>query len=190
MPWTNDQPQGKKENAFFALFSFNKFQKAVYRYVFEKFYRGEDQHLPWHRILSDGSINYRENIAKTCVDRSRKQVIYAKTSMNNFTVDPKIFDRWNHFIAMMQHDKVKIVFFLPPYDPFAYVTYKETNWEKNIVTMEEMLRDNALRNGIPVIGSYDPAKFALKEKDFFDGMHAKGEVTEKIFKPYLNTIFR
>jgi len=90
---------------------------------------------------------------------------------------------FEEFIAHVQSRGVEVVFFLSPYHPFLYqhVLTNDVADHAGFFEVEPYLRAYAARQGIPVIGSYDPHALGLTEVDFFDGLHVRGSGIEKYF---------
>lgn len=87
------------------------------------------------------------------------------------------------FVDYMQSCGVEIVFFLTPYHPFVYEYVSIYNVEDHagFFEVEPYLREFAAREGIPVIGSYDPSLLGLTEEDFYDGLHVRSSGISKFF---------
>lgn len=90
---------------------------------------------------------------------------------------------FEEFIRYMQSRGVEIVFFLAPYHPFLYeyVSIYDVEDHAGFFEIEPYLRSFAAREGISIVGSYNPALLGLTEEDFFDGLHVRGSGIEKFF---------
>lgn len=136
---------------------------------------------------ADGSIHYPFKIrysdyesVKAAAIKSTKPPVYSLENFNSLD-NVEIFEK---FIKYLQGNGVKVVFFLPPYNPIAYDLLVQNSKYKIIEDVEEKLKQLADENDIKLLGSYNPHKYNFTNGDFYDGMHGNEMVTEKIFLDY------
>ncbi len=74
-----------------------------------------------------------------------------------------------------------VVLFMAPYHPTVW-KFLVSNPDYQYVTKSEAwFRELAAREHLRLIGSFDPTPFNLTSADFYDGMHCKPEVVERLF---------
>jgi len=105
---------------------------------------------------------------------------------NNMSIDSDLQTLFENFIINLKQDH-KIIFFLAPYHPFLAEKF-ELNELNGILKVEKYFKSYSLKNKIDIIGSFDPEKIEFKPNysDFYDGIHVKREVIEKLFKNYFD----
>ena len=135
----------------------------------------------------DGSVHYplkqrlmtEEEVGKAALDYAQ----YPVYSLEGFTVlsHTELFEKFIDYLK--QQADVLIV--LMPYHPVTYdALVKKTDY-RIIRDVETYLRDMASRKQINLAGSYDPARCKARSKDFFDGMHPKEIVVQRIFDDHI-----
>ncbi|MGZ3614098.1 MAG: hypothetical protein ACXU9X_09435 [Thermodesulfobacteriota bacterium] len=93
----------------------------------------------------------------------------------------KLFE---NFMLYLQKKEVKVILLLLPLHPVAYKFFNDNPRYQLVLSLEKYLRDFGLRNHIMLIGSYDPGRYQLTGKDFFDDHHGHEIVAEKVFAEY------
>ncbi|OGT37941.1 MAG: hypothetical protein A3F11_02920 [Gammaproteobacteria bacterium RIFCSPHIGHO2_12_FULL_37_14] len=91
----------------------------------------------------------------------------------------QIFEK---FIAYLLRQGIKIIFYLPPYEPTAYSVIQSNPNYKMIQMTEDYFRASAAKYHIKIIGSYNPVALNLHSNDFIDEVHLKQKGINKIFK--------
>ncbi|WP_372998786.1 hypothetical protein [Sulfurimonas sp.] len=133
----------------------------------------------------DGSIQYPYKyrrpsniIVEEAAIKYTKGRVYALdrfTKLNNLEL-------FKEFVLYLKDGGVDVVFFLPPYNPISYDLLLDNEKYLIINKVEKYLFDFAKKYNIKLFGSYNPHKYKLTSKDFFDGMHGKDIVYTRIFK--------
>jgi hypothetical protein len=138
-------------------------------------------------MLADGSINYglvRRSRSAQEVERLVVSGIKEKGffHLNDFDkLDDDMIKLFELFIKLLLHDNVSVTFFLTPYHPKAFELLKVSEKYKIICTARDYFIDLAQKNGIQVVGDFDPATNHLEGSDFFDEFHPKESAMQKIF---------
>ena len=153
---------------------------------------GEDSRAQYHatdrdlgeQIIkrADGSLGYPPSFHDRTVTEARAAAQdYAQDpiySLGDFTkfdqADIKMFEA---LIADIMRDGGRVTLFLPPYHPLVYQKLASDPQYRMVGEAQRYFVDFALRNGLRVVGSYNPSDCGLGESDFFDGMHPKGGAT-------------
>lgn len=132
----------------------------------------------------DGSIHYpykiryiKENRVRLNAISYSKKPVYSLERFNNLH-NLKLFD---DFIKYIQSKNVKVVFFLPPYNPITYDLLMKQPAYQILDKVEKHLITFANKRNIEIKGSYNPHKYSFENKDFSDGMHGHDNVIKKIF---------
>jgi len=134
---------------------------------------------------TDGSIHYpfkrrfigKEEVLKSAIQYTKEPVY----SLEKFTRLDNI-SLFESLIQYLQQKKIKIIFFLPPYNPISYDILSQEKKYKIIDNIENYIRDFAAKKQIIIKGSYNPHKYKFKVNDFFDGMHGHEIVPKVIFQ--------
>lgn len=137
--------------------------------------------------LSDGSVCYAAGFRNASSDEVLSAAHAQAGSflyMQGYTaLETDQCALFEDFVDYMQSRGVEIVFFLAPYHPFLYeyVSIYDVENHAGFFEVEPYLRSLAAREGIPVVGSYDPTLLGLTEEDFFDGLHVRSSGISKFF---------
>lgn len=139
-------------------------------------------------ILSDGSHRYGggfrsrgdAEVRRDAIAYGRARPVY---NLDGFReIAPELRARFEAFLRLMRSDGARVVLFLAPYHPDAFVEIAGRPDTLQVLAVERYLRRLADDNGYAVVGSYDPARLGLEGRDFYDGMHPKSEAVKKIFE--------
>ncbi|MGM0499995.1 MAG: hypothetical protein ACQERL_07310, partial [Bacillota bacterium] len=136
--------------------------------------------------LADGSLVYqnnRENISASDAEIEAQNYIRngVYSIENYFELDKEYRLQFKQLIEFYQDEEIKLFFYLPPYHPLIF-DYLEKNEKYHIIyEVEEFIREFAAKNGIEVVGDYNPSELELDKNDFHDGMHPRETVMEKLF---------
>lgn len=84
------------------------------------------------------------------------------------------------FVDILRQDKVELQLFLVPVHPFMYERWNDADDEKGFVAAEQLYRDFAGREGVPIFGSYDPEKLNMGPECFRDWVHPYPECLELV----------
>jgi hypothetical protein len=122
------------------------------------------------RRTSEPSVDVINNLAREYA----KPPVY---NLANFRFSNKNMGDFLKLVDYLEKDS-HVVFVLPPYHPLAYPLINQAYPE--ICNIEKMLREEAAKRSISVIGSYDPQVIGCEETDFSDGMHPTARCWEKI----------
>lgn len=68
--------------------------------------------------------------------------------------------------------------------PFHPAFYKKLFALSGVVEQSTAVSDVARKNGIPVMGSYNPSDLGYNETAFYDGLHPKREIDEELVKRF------
>jgi hypothetical protein len=170
------------------LFSFSYFQSSV------EFLRAK-KHQPIKPTdknvnkdftkLSDGSIMYDEAY-RTGRRRKNMNLFRLSYSIENFNnISDKYYQLLVAFISYLKQQKIEVEFYLGPIHPTLYEHILTTEKYKLVPLTEELYLNLASKENIKVYGSFDPKKYNLTEKDFYDLFHCNAATVEMIMKERL-----
>lgn len=143
--------------------------------------------------LPDGSALYParfRNVDQQAVDDRARIEAGTFLYMDGYQKpDAALCRLFSDFIAYVQGCGVNVVLFLAPYHPivYDYATQHETLYTGFFLT-EPWLENFALKNDIPIYGSYNPYVTGLWEKSFYDGLHIRGEAIRSYMPAMANII--
>ena len=107
--------------------------------------------------------------------------------LGDYTVlDRGLETKTEQFVSALQADDIKVIFFLPPYHPIVYDSLSQSKRYCIIIDAENAFHNLARQKGIAVVGSYDPKKCNFTANDFYDGMHAKNNRVDQLFRDSSN----
>ena len=134
---------------------------------------------------ADGSIHYpykTRNISS--LEVQKLAISYTKGevySLERFTHLSNT-ELLESLIKYLKSKNIKIILFLPPYNPLSYDIIIKNKKYKFIDIAEDYLISLATKNDLEIKGSYNPNKYKLLNKDFTDGMHSRASVVRNLFK--------
>lgn len=110
---------------------------------------------------------------------------YARDYGDYTKLDPDYKNIFEHLIEHVTQQHVKIIFYLPAYEPVAYKAISQDKKYQMIEESEKYFMTIAEKYHIPVVGRYDPHAFHLQAQDFVDDLHLKKQPIENIFKQHM-----
>lgn len=138
-------------------------------------------------VLADGSTEYPEEYTSKRVEDVRavadrfvaKKSVYALENFHELDADALL--RFETFIKSLRAGGTEVLLILPPYHPRAYAAFSTTGPYARVPEVERWFRTLAEREGVRVVGSYDPSAVGFTEADFLDGMHARESALTRLF---------
>lgn len=136
----------------------------------------------------DGSLHYPFKVKNIDEKITKQKALlfleegntYGLSEFNEFS-NTVLFEK---FIDYLENNKVKIVFFLHPYNPITYNSLTKNPKYANIQYTEEYIRALADKRNFCILGSFNPSLGGFTNKDFFDGMHGHEIISKDIFQDY------
>jgi hypothetical protein len=119
-----------------------------------------------------------------------------KDQLSQAAVSPKVaadaangnsldgLDKLESLVRFLHAHSVQVVFVLPPFSPTAYHSCLNDAQHCSMLGAEIKVRNLAQRNGVPVLGSYNPGVYGFEGKDFFDATHGHEVVMKRLFSEY------
>jgi hypothetical protein len=139
------------------------------------------------RLTRDGSTDYPRAFVEAPPESVRQLAdlfvrgpeVYALDGFSG--VDERALTLLEGLVKTLRARNVGLRIFLAPYHPRVYAFLASNERYRAVKTAESRFRDLAAREGIPVIGSYDPAACGFGDHDFLDGMHARESAIARLF---------
>ena len=91
---------------------------------------------------------------------------------------------FENLLGYLRKKEVEVILCLLPFHPAVYKLFSDNPRYQIVIFLEQYLKDFALRNDMKVIGSYDPGRYQLGGKDFFDDTHGHEIVAKKVLQEY------
>jgi len=135
----------------------------------------------------DGSVyipkKIREQPDSKTHDIIAKNIKYHVTDCARERIS-KLFhtDLFEAFIAFLVQKNSRVIFYLPAYHPDLYKFFTQNPEYSGFFTIETYLKNFAVKNKITILGSYNPEKYNLETKDFFDGIHGHDSCIKKVLQ--------
>ena len=144
---------------------------------------GNDFHETRSKIRADGSRVY----GLAYVNKTPDQVMRGIGSTLDYSMKSYAFDaaRRNDFETLVNHYKGKtdLIIVLSPYHPTVYGLMKKER--RVFLEIENFFVEIGKRQGVKVVGSYNPAVVGCEAADFYDGMHPKDSCMKKVLHTLL-----
>jgi len=142
----------------------------------------------WNRLLvfSDGSFRWgpavlqrtAEEVARYGREAAGKRLL---KSINDFhNLDKNALEAFEKIIAFLRSNGVRVVIFLPPYQPDAYAIISTSNWYDGVSRVEGWLRRFARKENLTIFGSFDPERARCGKDDFVDAHHPRRRCVNRI----------
>lgn len=90
---------------------------------------------------------------------------------NFYELAPELKQNLEGFLKLVVRDGVKPVLYLPPEHPLFYEAFSTAAENPMQVQTENYVRSLGTKYNIPIVGSYNPKRCGLEERDFWDGDH-------------------
>jgi hypothetical protein len=173
------------------LFSLSYFAEAIKtlwegaanKHPFEYTERVENEGMTY---CMDGSIYYDRTTvdkAQSEVDRSARfesHPSYQKTDFNDYN-RTQLFDQ----VVKAYSSQAKVIFWFSPVHPLFYARWSKMH---GLLEASDKVVKYAEENHIPTIGDFNPTALGLKNTDFYDFMHCRSEVVNRIVSSNLKTM--
>lgn len=109
-------------------------------------------------------------------------------SMGDFyEIDEGYLALFRLFLDDLQAQDIRVILFLAPYHPDVHVFMASHDDYAILSDVEDLIRAVAMERDVPLLGSYDPARYGLSSRDFFDGMHPRPDTVARLFAPVAHT---
>jgi hypothetical protein len=138
---------------------------------------------------ANGTVTYPENFRKQSVDEVRSSVKSFLTTpvfgLDEFrSVSEYRLRQMENTLDYLLTKHIDVTLLLVPYHPMVYNELQNIKYQ-NVFAAENAFRSLASKKGLKIVGSYDPNKCKLTEKDFYDAMHPKEYTFNQIIKTEL-----
>jgi hypothetical protein len=134
---------------------------------------------------ADGSYGWPEAARRATIPEIREAAIrYAMRGTANYLggfteLDDRLQGLLEAFLRAVRRDGVRLALILTPYHPAAYPRLVASPRYRLVADAERYYRELASREGIPLVGSYDPSRHGFGEGDFYDASHATDAALEQ-----------
>lgn len=138
---------------------------------------------------SDGSVSYHASFRERPVAQVM-ETIQKSVSFPKHPVSPEMVLLLEHFVERLHVEGVEIMFVIPPYHPTFYrLAGKNASgnriegYDEYLAALKEVertIRGIADKISARVIGGFDPTGMNASENEFFDWMHPKPPVFERM----------
>lgn len=136
---------------------------------------------------SDGSLHFPYGMRYASAGNQASQTAtpnrVSAATLSEYSLQS--IDKLESLVRFLRANSVAVVIVLPPFSPTTYRSCLRDAQHCSMLATEEKIRELAQRNGITVLGSYDPAKDGFEEKDFFDPTHGHETVMKRLFSEYV-----
>lgn len=137
---------------------------------------------------TDGSMTYGTKQGSTPQQRVDElaKIMHTKKGekgkYHNLTVSREYISILQKFINECRRQGIKLIFCKMPFHPLQYQAFMKM---KGAPEQSTTIDSIAKANGIEVYGSFNPADLGYKNVDFYDGSHAKRNVSVDVVKALL-----
>lgn len=174
---------------YYELVSFSYFQDCISNLELKgktMYYSARNKVNDTFTKHMDGSICYDKKFREKSdleVALEAKEYINSNPiySLGNFkSLSKSKQETLEMFLKYLISNNTEILFFLSPYHPVVYDFFTKSSQYKIVLKTESYFEKLSLKYNIQMIGSFDPHKYNLINSDFYDGMHCKTAVIERI----------
>jgi hypothetical protein len=137
-------------------------------------------------LFPDGHRKYN-NLNECDVLRTVQNLSTFYNIENFVELDKGAMLKFDSFIKKILSEKIRIIFFLPPYHHISYEKLSKNKAYEMIFKAQDFFIQCAKKYNIEVVGNYDPVVCECNEADFLDWQHTYDTATTKIFKNLLNS---
>ena len=148
---------------------------SSFNYRIEVLDTGADHEL----VLRDGSLLHTEKyrgVRRTSSEYKHSVSYKLLTSQP----DKSALTAISGLIELLQTQDLTVSFFLSPYH-HCFLSEENTVDREVIANIERIYRDIGSQYDLEIAGSYDPSKVGAKPDEFFDFMHPRPQVLDRIF---------
>lgn len=96
--------------------------------------------------------------------------------------DPQLWDYFDRWVQYYRRQGSEVWLVLSPYHPAIYPRILRSPGNQ-LKAVEARLREYSRRTGIPLVGSYDPARAGVTADLFYDGDHLREEGLQRLLAP-------
>jgi hypothetical protein len=125
-----------------------------------------------------------KDVNSAAINYAEAQTVYGLYGFSR--IDKERLAILDSIVKYLSARQVRVLLFLPPYHPLAYARMMSRDDTKIIADVETAYRAIARKNGVILLGSFDPTRCGVKDADFFDGMHPKKSAVDRVFLTYSN----
>ena len=143
----------------------------------------------------DGSLKYSkseedalpEDIARRMViDLSKRGGMYLAEGIAD--IDPAKVDAFTKLLHHLQTNGSHVVILFSPLHPLVEAAQKTASDWANVRKIEDLIRNIAANQGIPVVGSYSPTQAQCSAAEFYDEVHPHRTCIERLLRPVLDPL--
>lgn len=142
-------------------------------------------------FLPDGSRNIPESVLNTSdrdVLAKAESYFYSGKDEHFRDVDMSQCELFEKMIAYLEKKNRKVILYVPSYHPETYKLLKQSSGSEGIFKAESYLQTFAQKHHIAIMGCTDPARVGLLPSDFYDAVHLKPEILNRILENNLKSI--
>ncbi len=187
--WPSPRMPQETQSRLGALFSADYFQQSIRsvsnRSAKPNWYVSDSSENVGFTRLPDGS--YITSQAHRANDQAAVDALAEKYAADgiymlnaNARVDSTLLYAIMRMLQTIRQDGSVPVLYLPPYNPIVYSRIANDPTHRIVAEAETELREMASRQGVRVIGSYDPGAIGFSNADFYDGHHLRESALEKL----------
>ena len=139
----------------------------------------------------DGSVGYHTGFR--C--RSEQEVeatIAASVQFPKYSISTNYQHALETFVVRLLEQGVQVAFFIPPHHPAVFrlrtgnvhgnAVLGWSDYVANLIRVEEYIRDVLGVRGAKVFGSFSPEPFQARDDEFYDWMHPKESLVERLLE--------
>lgn len=130
--------------------------------------------------LPDSSLVYPNKYIKKQEDIPiPKDLFYYKNRMGREVSNIESINIFEEILIYIINSNVIPIIILTPYHE-NLLKYKDSDIVRSMIKNEEVLKNLAKKQRVPLMGSYDPLNLGCNSNEFYDFQHAKRECLNKI----------
>ena len=111
---------------------------------------------------------------------ARKNIAAAYYVSGFRELDPLAQEQFERLVGYFVSAGVRVTLLLVPYHPVMFEAFKNNPAYRAIAMQEDYFRAFAKESGVPLLGSYDPARVGCSDAEFFDGWHPRESCVNRV----------
>lgn len=115
-------------------------------------------------------------------ERSEREALQHADHMlaKKITIDPEAVEAVDRLLALLKERGVNVMLVHPPFNPIFYARIENTAFSDDLESVVDVTAQLAAKYGIPVFGSFDPAKVGCTSSMYIDAEHSGPECLSKV----------
>ncbi len=134
-------------------------------------------------LLPDGSILWSAKHRKIFTqERSRREALALASIRRNHPpeIDPAGVEAMDRLLTFLERNGVEVTLAHPPFNPIFFDQVRDSPYSAGLSEIEHLTQEFAVKHGLNIIGSFDPARVGCEARMYIDAEHSSPECIGKL----------